>query len=130
MDDKCIIRHHGPEELNDFLNNLKNIHPNIQFTMKRDSNGHFPSWTVTYTKDQMASWGTMCTGNPPTPTCVYMLSHTTTQPIRMLGYSPWYIKLEPSLTRKISQESWDSSVVHSIRMATVTGRSVLSIHPI
>jgi hypothetical protein len=38
--------------------------------------------------------------------------------------------LEPSATRKVSQENWNSFLVCSIRTATVTGRSImLSIHP-
>jgi hypothetical protein len=42
MDDTFMIRSHGPEELQDFLNHLNNIHPNIQFTMETETNGHLP----------------------------------------------------------------------------------------
>jgi hypothetical protein len=47
----------------------------------------------------------------------------------ILCYPPWYMSLESSVTRKVPKDNWNSFRVHSYRMATVTGRSiVLSIH--
>jgi len=77
----------------------------------------------------MAPLGTVYAGNPPTSTCIWMLSHTTIQPISISCSRPWYTEIEPSVTRKVSQGSQNSCTVHSHRTATLTSRStVLSSH--
>jgi hypothetical protein len=42
IDETFIIWPQGPEELNDFLHQLSNIHPNIQFTMETELSVHLP----------------------------------------------------------------------------------------
>jgi hypothetical protein len=67
MDDSSVVWPHGPKEQSSFLNHINNSHPTIHFTMESDSNNHFPSSTLTYTKDQMAPRSTVYIGSPPTP---------------------------------------------------------------
>jgi hypothetical protein len=60
VDDTFVIWPHGPEELNDFLNHANSIHPNTQFTMKNELDGHLPFLDIDiYTEDQMATWVTL-----------------------------------------------------------------------
>jgi len=40
--DMFMIWLHGAGKLNDFLNHINGIHPNIQFVMETKSDGHFP----------------------------------------------------------------------------------------
>jgi hypothetical protein len=84
--------------------------------------GHFEDSYNSYwrAEDQMGPWGTLYTGSLRTPICVWILSHTTTWPISILYCPSWYIQLEPSAPREVSQENRNSFIVHSNRMATVT----------
>ena len=42
MDDTFVIWNHGEEKLEEFLNHLSSIHPNIQFTMEKEIEGQLP----------------------------------------------------------------------------------------
>lgn len=89
-DDRFMIWLHGPEELQNFLNHIRNTPLNTQFTMKNKTKGQLPFLDFF----DMAPWETPCTGNTPTPTCIVMLSHTTTQTISILSCPPWYTERE------------------------------------
>jgi hypothetical protein len=58
-----------------------------------------------------------------------MLSCTTTWPIRILCYPPWYTKLQPSATRKVFQENWSSFIVHSKQNSYSHRQIHCAIHP-
>jgi hypothetical protein len=113
----CLI------ELKNFLNHICNIHLNMQFIMETEL-VTFPSWKVTYTKDQMASWGRMCTGNPSTPTLTWIWSHY--HPANKLSVLPTLVQKVRTIC---NQESLPGELefltVCSNRMATVTGRSIM-----
>jgi hypothetical protein len=42
VDGIFVIWRHGPKELNEWLNHLNNIHPNVQFTIETETNDHLP----------------------------------------------------------------------------------------
>jgi hypothetical protein len=125
VNDTFLISPHGPEEMNDFLNHLNNIHPNIQSTMQTEGNSHLPFLDTDIYRNQMAPLGILCRGSLPTPIYIWMLSHMSIQPVSILCYLPWYTELGPYATTKVSQEKWNSFVVRSERMATLTGRSIV-----
>jgi hypothetical protein len=68
----------------DFLNRL----PTSSSPWRLSQMATFTSWKLTYTEDQMAPSDTLHTGNHPTLTSVWMLSHTTIQWISILCYPP------------------------------------------
>ena len=46
VDDTYTIWNHGEEKLEEFLNHLNSIHPNLQFTMEKEIDGQLPSLDV------------------------------------------------------------------------------------
>jgi hypothetical protein len=50
----------GPEKLKYFLNHFNKIHPNIQFTMETELNGHLPSLDIDICRRQHGSLGAHC----------------------------------------------------------------------
>jgi len=120
---------HGPEELNDFLNHLNNIHPNIQFTLETESNGHLLFLDIdTYRRLDVSLGHTVYrkttftnlflnTDSHHCPANEHSVLSTLVHPARL------------SATRKVSQENFTSSIVCSNTMAARTGRfSLPSVH--
>ena len=70
VDDTFSIWSHGKEKLEEFLNHLNSIHPNIQFIMEKEVEGHLPFLDVMVLRK---------TENPPTQTGTYTKTPTTTQ---------------------------------------------------
>ncbi|XP_071441730.1 conserved oligomeric Golgi complex subunit 3-like [Hetaerina americana] len=42
VDDTFIVWPHGPAALNEFLEHMNSVHPNIRFTMEKEDNGQLP----------------------------------------------------------------------------------------
>ncbi|KAK5638773.1 hypothetical protein RI129_013068 [Pyrocoelia pectoralis] len=50
VDDTFVIWQHGLDNLNDFLQHLNNIHPNIKFTMEIEKQNQLPFLDILVTK--------------------------------------------------------------------------------
>jgi hypothetical protein len=72
------------QKLSDFFNHLNIIHLSMQFTMETESNSHFLFLDIHIYWRTGTRWGTLCTGNPPTPNCIWILNPTTTGLITIL----------------------------------------------
>jgi hypothetical protein len=80
---------------------------NLPLRLSQTGTSH--SWKLTHMEDKTAPCGTMCTESPHPSTYFWILSYITILLISILCYPPWYIKLQPSVTKKVIQKNWDSS---------------------
>jgi hypothetical protein len=75
MDDTFIIWPHGPGKLLEFLDNINNIHENIQFTVESERDDHLPflDTDIYYKPDSSLSHKVYC---KPTHTNLYLNSNS------------------------------------------------------
>jgi len=109
IDNTFMVWPHGPGKQNDFLNHFNSYIPDIQF-MEKSHMATFPfgHWHIWKTRWLFGLHSVQ--ENDPHQPLIWMLSHTTIQWLNYLCYPSSRTVLEPSVTIRVSQEIWHSSI--------------------
>ncbi|KAK5639002.1 hypothetical protein RI129_011494 [Pyrocoelia pectoralis] len=81
VDDTFVIWQHGLDNLNDFLQHLNNIHPNITFTMEIEKQNQLPFLDILVTKTEKEFSYTLF--RKPTHTNRYLNAHSHHHPSQL-----------------------------------------------